>query len=43
MKDFPIAFDGEDFVDIFVGKNGPGKSNFLEAMVDAFRLPEVLR
>jgi predicted ATPase len=34
LKDFSIAFDGESFIDIFVGKNGSGKSNFLEAMIE---------
>lgn len=36
LKDFSIAFEGDGFIDIFVGKNGSGKSNFLEAMVEIF-------
>lgn len=36
LRDFTIAFSGEDFIDIFVGKNGSGKSNFLEALIEIF-------
>nr|WP_294917910.1 AAA family ATPase [uncultured Neokomagataea sp.] len=36
LRDFSIAFDGNDFIEIFVGKNGSGKSNFLEAMIEIF-------
>jgi hypothetical protein len=36
LRDFSIAFDGEGFIDIFVGKNGSGKSNFHEAIVEIF-------
>jgi predicted ATPase len=28
LRDFPLSFDGDSFLDIFVGKNGTGKSNF---------------
>lgn len=37
LRDFTLAFDGESFLDIFVGKNGTGKSNFFEALVEIFR------
>ena len=36
LRNFSIAFDGDGFIDIFVGKNGSGKSNFLEAMIEIF-------
>lgn len=36
LKDFSIAFDGDGFIDIFVGKNGSGKSNFHEAVIEIF-------
>lgn len=31
LHNFTVTFDGESFLDIFVGKNGSGKSNFFEA------------
>lgn len=37
LRDFRLSFDGESFLDIFVGKNGTGKSNFFEALVEIFR------
>lgn len=37
LRDFSLTFDGESFLDIFVGKNGTGKSNFFEALVEIFR------
>lgn len=37
LRDFSLSFDGESFLDIFVGKNGTGKSNFFEALVEIFR------
>lgn len=37
LKDFSITFDIDSFIDVFVGKNGSGKSNFFEALVDIFR------
>ena len=37
LRDFSLAFDGVSFLDIFVGKNGTGKSNFFEALVEIFR------
>jgi len=36
LRDFSIGFDGEGFIDIFVGRNGSGKSNFLEALIEIF-------
>ena len=36
LKDFSLNFDGDGFIDIFVGKNGSGKSNFLEALISIF-------
>jgi predicted ATPase len=36
LRDFSLAFDGDGFIDIFVGKNGSGKSNFLEALIEIF-------
>lgn len=37
LQDFSLTFDGESFLEIFVGKNGTGKSNFFEALVEVFR------
>jgi len=28
IKDFSISFDSDSFIEVFVGKNGAGKSNF---------------
>lgn len=36
LKDFDISFDGSSFIDVFVGKNGSGKSNFFEALIKIF-------
>lgn len=36
LRDFTITFEGEGFIDIFVGKNGSGKSNFQEAVIEIF-------
>lgn len=36
LRDFSISFEGDGFLDIFVGKNGSGKSNFLEALIEIF-------
>lgn len=36
LRDFSLDFAGEEFIDIFVGKNGSGKSNFLEALIEIF-------
>jgi predicted ATPase len=37
LKEFTINFDGNSFVDVFVGKNGTGKSNLFEALIEIFR------
>ena len=37
LKDFSISFDSDSFIEIFVGKNGAGKSNFFEALIEIFR------
>lgn len=36
LEDFTLKFDGDAFVDVFVGRNGWGKSNFLDALVLIF-------
>lgn len=36
LKDFDISFAGSSFIDVFVGKNGSGKSNFFEALIKIF-------
>jgi ABC-type Mn2+/Zn2+ transport system ATPase subunit len=36
LRGFSLDFVGDDFIDIFVGKNGSGKSNFLEALIEIF-------
>jgi predicted ATPase len=37
LKNLTLGFDGASFIDVFVGKNGSGKSNFFEALVEIFR------
>ncbi len=37
LKNFTMGFEGTSFVDVFVGKNGSGKSNLFEALVEIFR------
>lgn len=37
LRDFSISFDGSSFIDVFVGKNGSGKSNLFEALTEIFR------
>jgi len=37
LKNFRLAFDGDSFIDVFVGKNGTGKSNLFEALIEIFR------
>ncbi|SMF14001.1 AAA family ATPase [Pseudogulbenkiania subflava] len=37
LRDFSLNFDGSSFIDIFVGKNGSGKSNLFEALIEIFR------
>ncbi|MBN9395471.1 MAG: AAA family ATPase [Candidatus Melainabacteria bacterium] len=36
LKEFKLTFDGASFLDVFVGKNGTGKSNFFEALIEIF-------
>lgn len=36
LKDFTLSFDGNSFIDVFVGKNGTGKSNLFEALILIF-------
>lgn len=37
LKNFTLGFEGTSFIDVFVGKNGSGKSNLFEALVEIFR------
>jgi predicted ATPase len=37
LKGFTIDFFKESFLEVFVGRNGSGKSNFIEALIDVFR------
>lgn len=37
LTDFKVDFDGGSFIDVFVGKNGTGKSNLFEALIEIFR------
>ncbi|HSH86991.1 MAG TPA: AAA family ATPase [Methylophilus sp.] len=37
LKDFTLSVDGSSVIDVFVGKNGSGKSNLFEALIDIFR------
>ncbi len=37
LKKFSLNLDGGSFIDVFVGKNGSGKSNFFEAIIEIFR------
>lgn len=37
LKDFSLNFDGNSFIDVFVGRNGSGKSNLFEALIEIFR------
>lgn len=37
LKDFSITFDTDNFLEIFLGKNGSGKSNFFEALIEIFQ------
>lgn len=37
LKNFGLSFDGTSFIDVFVGKNGSGKSNLFEALIEIFR------
>lgn len=37
LKNFELSFDGANSLEIFVGKNGTGKSNLFEALIEIFR------
>jgi len=37
LRNFELNFDGTSFIDVFVGKNGSGKSNLFEALIEIFR------
>ena len=37
LRNFSLDFDGTSFLDVFVGKNGSGKSNLFEALIEIFR------
>lgn len=37
LQNLSLTFDGDSFIDIFVGKNGTGKSNLFEALIEIFR------
>jgi recombinational DNA repair ATPase RecF len=37
LDNFKLDFDGSSFIDVFVGKNGTGKSNLFEALIEIFR------
>jgi predicted ATPase len=37
LRNFSLTFEGSSFLDVFVGKNGSGKSNLFEALIEIFR------
>jgi predicted ATPase len=37
LQNFKLNLNGESFIDILVGKNGTGKSNFFEALLEIFQ------
>ena len=37
LEDFNIEFQSDSLIDLIIGKNGCGKSNFFEAIVEIFR------
>jgi len=37
LKNFTLGFEGASFIDVFVGRNGSGKSNLFEALIEIFR------
>ncbi|WP_409438763.1 AAA family ATPase [Psychromonas sp. GE-S-Ul-11] len=37
LKNLNLDFESASFLELFVGKNGSGKSNFFEALLDIFR------
>ena len=37
LQDFKVTFGSDNFLEVFVGKNGTGKSNFFEAILEIFK------
>ncbi|WP_306354112.1 AAA family ATPase [Flavobacterium sp. '19STA2R22 D10 B1'] len=37
LKEFSLDFEGDAFLEVFVGQNGTGKSNFFEAILEIFK------
>jgi ABC-type Mn2+/Zn2+ transport system ATPase subunit len=37
LQDFKVTLEGDNFLEVFVGKNGTGKSNFFEAILEIFK------
>lgn len=37
LKEFTLDFDNDSFINVFVGKNGTGKSNLFEALLEIFK------
>lgn len=37
LSDFKVQLSGDSFLEVFVGKNGTGKSNFFEAVLKIFK------
>ena len=37
LKEFNLDFNADSFIDVFVGKNGTGKSNLFEAIIEIFK------
>ena len=37
LQNFSLSFDGDSFLEVFVGKNGSGKSNLFEAFIEVLR------
>ncbi|MFW1480344.1 AAA family ATPase, partial [Vibrio parahaemolyticus] len=37
LNEFTLDFSEESFIETLVGKNGSGKSNFIEALLEVFR------
>ncbi|WP_362844854.1 AAA family ATPase, partial [Aeromonas salmonicida] len=36
LNEFTLDFSTESFLEMLVGKNGSGKSNFIEALLEVF-------
>ncbi len=37
LKEFSLDFEGDNFIEVLVGRNGTGKSNLFEAVLEIFR------